>query len=189
MPINDLPKSLVDSVIDVVTQSAKNEEKLFERIIKEGLNKFGISDVSSLSENDVKALYAWTQIRLNEVMCSCGGELDEDDMPNDAEYHKGGDEEGEKKKEIDEEDDEKKDELKEAIALGPDEIATNGAVGVGDASIALPIHADVITDSSPLDNPVSVVSIIFEFIGFKTLLWPISFIDENSPKYINALKK
>ena len=58
MPINDLPKSLVDSVIDVVTQSAKNEEKLFERIIKEGLNKFGISDVSSLSENDVKALYA-----------------------------------------------------------------------------------------------------------------------------------
>lgn len=150
MPINDLPKSLVDSVIDVVTKSEETYNNTVQKIISEGLTHFGVSCVTELSEADQKALHAWTQIRLAEADCSCGTDVEEDDMPGDAPFHKDGDEAGEKKKEIDEE--ESEDELKESIALSADEIATNGAVGVGDATLALPKHADVIHDTDPYTN-------------------------------------
>jgi hypothetical protein len=149
MPINDLPKSLIDSVVDVVTKSAETQNKLLEKIVLEGLKKFGATSVAELSEGDQKALHAWTQIRLNEVACSCGSDIEEDDMPGDAPFHKDGDEDGEKKKELDEDESEDKTELKENIALGSDEIATNGAVGVADATLALPKHADVLHDTDP----------------------------------------
>ena len=227
MPINDLPKSLVDSVIDVVTKSEETYNNTVQRIVSEGLTHFGVSCVTELSEADQKALHAWTQIRLTEADCSCGTDVEEDDMPGDAPFHKDGDEAGEKKKEIDEEDDAEVDlteaslkstskniiksevldilkdidansevvslfnkafgsassitlkelgdkmrklstsstdkkvgavfgilslELTESIAIGADEIATNGAVGVGDATLALPKHADVIHDTDPYTN-------------------------------------
>lgn len=40
-------------------------------------------------------------------------------------------------------------ELKEGIAIEPDEVATNGAVAMGDAENAQPIHVDVLRDASP----------------------------------------
>ena len=46
----------------------------------------------------------------------------------------------------------KKNSLKESVALEADEIATNGAVGVTDADEQLPVHADVLRDSSPVDG-------------------------------------
>lgn len=39
-------------------------------------------------------------------------------------------------------------ELKEAIAIEPDEVATNGAVAMGNVDEAKPIHADVLRDAS-----------------------------------------
>jgi hypothetical protein len=139
MPINDLPKSLVDSVIEVVTKSEENHNTTIQRIVSEGLAHFGVTCISELSEGDQKALHAWTQIRLAEEGCSCGSqEVEEDDMPGDAPFHKDGDEDGEEKKD-----------LGESVALEADEIATNGAVGVADATQALPKHADVIQDTDP----------------------------------------
>lgn len=173
MPINDLPKSLIDSVVEVVTKSAENQNKLLEKIVLEGLEKFGVKSVSELSEGDQKAFHAWTQLRLTEADCHCGSEVEEDDMPGDSVYHDGGDEDAGKKKEIDEDEKADKDHdgdgevetssqeylgakdkaikaaMKESVALGSDEIATNGAVGVGNALLAQPKHADVIHDTDP----------------------------------------
>lgn len=173
MPINDLPKSLIDSVVEVVTKSAENQNKLLEKIVIEGLQKFGVKSVSDLSEADQKAFHAWTQLRLTEADCHCDSGLEEDDMPGDAVYHDDGDESSGKKKEMDEDDKADKDHdgtgevetssaeylgsrdkaikkaMSEQIALGADEIATNGAVGVGNALLAQPKHADVIHDTDP----------------------------------------
>jgi hypothetical protein len=229
MPINDLPKSLVDSVIEVVTKSEENHNTTIQRIVSEGLAHFGVTCISELSEGDQKALHAWTQIRLAEEGCSCGSqEVEEDDMPGDAPFHKDGDEDGEEKKDLGESvvlskskvtslikttfgsstkladydlgldgevyfDFEAKkinasvsevlgrgweaevrlnsnaskettvkdktvegllkkistSKLNESVALEADEIATNGAVGVADATQALPKHADVIQDTDP----------------------------------------
>lgn len=173
MPINDLPKSLVNSVVDVITKSEDDQNKLLEKVVLEGLKRFQIKNASNISEADLKALYAWTQIRLNEMACTCGDELDEDDMPGDSVYHKDGEEDAEKKKELDEDELADKDHdgdgevetssaeylgsrdraikaaMKESVALTADEIATNGAVGVGDTIIATPKRADVIHDTDP----------------------------------------
>lgn len=43
-------------------------------------------------------------------------------------------------------------ELKEGIAIEPDEVATNGAVAAGSVMKAMPIHADVLRDCSPADG-------------------------------------
>jgi len=45
-------------------------------------------------------------------------------------------------------------ELKEAIAIEPEEVAKNSAVAVGDSSKAMPKHADVIKDSVPTEGKV-----------------------------------
>lgn len=172
MPINDLPKSLIDSVVDVVTKSVENHNKLLEKIVVEGLERFGVKSVSELSEGDQRAFHAWTQIRLTEAECHCN-DVAEDDMPGDSVYHDGGDETAGKKKEIDEDEKADKDHdgdgdvetssqeylgardkaikaaMKESVALDADEIATNGAVGVGNALLAQPKHADVIHDTDP----------------------------------------
>lgn len=153
MPIKDLSQSLINSVVEVFTQSSENHNKLVQKVVAEGLKHFGVNSVSDLSESDQKAFRAWTQLRLSESDCHCG-EVEEDDMPGDEVFHKDGDESGEKK-DLGEEDSE--DELKdleklkitENIALAADEIATNGAVAVGDALVATPKHADVIHDTDP----------------------------------------
>jgi hypothetical protein len=173
MPINDLPKSLIDSVVEVVTKSVQNQNKVLERVVLEGLKKFGVNSISELSEGDQKAFHAWTQLRLTEADCHCGSELEEDDMPGDSVYHDGDDESSGKKKEMDEDDTADHDHdgdgevetssqeylgakdkaikaaMKESVALGANEIATNGAVGVGNALLAQPKHADVIHDTDP----------------------------------------
>lgn len=151
MPIKDLSKSLIDSVLDVCSRSVETHKKLTDKIVVEGLKHFGITDLSELSEFERRAFHAWTQLRLNEASCGCGEDVTEDDMPGDAPFHKDGVEDAEKKKDLGEEDD-SEDELTESIALDADEIATNGAVGVTDAEKQLPIHADVIKDSDVLEG-------------------------------------
>lgn len=231
--IRNLPKSLINDVSDVLTKSQQSQIITKKKIFSEGLKRFGASSISELSESDVKAFYSWVQSKLQEASCGCEEDVTEDDMPGDAPFHKHGDEEGEKKKEIDEEDLEDtvvaesissstkskiaahlsklastprgkdranvanqilnlmgKDSstkgtkfekafgkvlplatqysasasdlekavekalssLNESIALDADEIATNGAVGVTDADEQLPVHADVLRDSDPVDG-------------------------------------
>jgi hypothetical protein len=43
----------------------------------------------------------------------------------------------------------KNSDLKEGIAIEPDEVATNGAVAIGDAEAAKPVHVDVLRVASP----------------------------------------
>lgn len=150
MPIKDLSQSLINSVVEVFTQSSENHNKLVEKVVAEGLKHFGVKSVSDLSESDQKAFHAWTQLRLSESDCHCG-EVEEDDMPGDSVYHKDGDESSEKKKELDENSDEdvEKQVTSESVALGANEIATNGAVGVANTLVATPKHADVIHDTDP----------------------------------------
>jgi len=172
MPIKDLSQSLINSVVEVFTQSSENHNKLVEKVVAEGLKHFGVKSVSDLSESDQKAFHAWTQLRLSESDCHCG-EVEEDDMPGDSVYHKDGDESSEKKKELDEDEKADKDHdgdgevetssqeylgakdkaikaaMKESVALGANEIATNGAVGVANTLVATPKHADVIHDTDP----------------------------------------
>lgn len=144
MSFRDLPKSLIDSVVEITTESQHTHQKQTNRLIEQGLKRFGAKAINDLSENDQKALHAWVQIQLTESSCGCDSDIAEDDMPGDSVYHKDGDEEAEKKKELDEEDED----LKESIALGADEIATNGAVGVTDPDNQYPVHADVLKDTS-----------------------------------------
>jgi hypothetical protein len=158
MGLKDLPNSLVTAVAEVVSKSAEAKQRLAEKILDEAILRFGVTSVNELTEHELKTIHDWVQNQydlrssLFEATCGCDSEktVSEDDMPGDASFHKDGDESAEKKKEIDEEDSE--DALKESVALFADEIATNGAVAVGDASLALPKHADVIRDSSPLEG-------------------------------------
>lgn len=231
MALKTIPQSLIDSVVDVVTKSEETRSKTMQRIVSEGLKHFGVSSVSELSESDQRAFHAWTQLRLTEESCSCEGtseeacacedELVEDDMPGDSSYHKGGDEDAEKKVSLDEDSSSTKskiaahlskisstprgvdranvankilnllgkdpsfnkdndkfnralrkvvdlatdyrvnstelemaaqkaiDSLNESVSQLSHEIATNGAVAVGDASAATPKHADVLRDTDP----------------------------------------
>lgn len=232
MALKDLPKSLVDVVASVVKNSEQSRKVLYDTILSEGLKKFGVKKITNLTESEVKALYAWSQMEferrlVSESSCGCADTADamnEDDMPGDAPFHKDGDEDAAKKKELDEEDEEspevseedevdlaeampssvvkhkqriyymkdaefaqkyakftddelkslawshgygknsreyvnkrelgkkelEKSVVKENVAIGSTELATNGAVGVADASVALPKHVDVIKDSSPV---------------------------------------
>lgn len=146
--IKELSKSLIDAVTEVVTDSIKIKSNVEKTLAAEGLRKFGVSEVSKLSEDDRKRYYSWLQLKLQEASCGCGEDVTEDDMPGDAPFHKAGDEDAEKKKDLGEEDSED-DELSESVALEADEIATNGAVGVTNADEQLPVHVDVIRDSNP----------------------------------------
>lgn len=203
--IKTLPKSLVAAASEVVSNSEKAVIKIRSRLYSEGLKKFGVSDKSQLTESQLKALHSWVQIKLDEAACHC----DEDDMPGDAPYHKGGDEGAEKKKELDEGEaaqsavdaelkklgktlgelspEEKKDlfnrvdtrvdakneasdcDIYEGVSLDADEIATNGAVGVTDAEEQLPVHADVLRDSSPVDGKTE----LRLFVQFNTNTLPV----------------
>jgi hypothetical protein len=181
--IKDVSKSLINAVSEVVTKSSEHRAKLERAVFVEALKKFKVSSVSELAEQDKKAFHAYVQNQLTESDCSCGS-MDEDDMPGDEVYHKGGDEDAEKKKELGEDEDEEdssvdasdseeKDDIEERCWDGykptpgvkayekgscmkegadPDELATNGALGVTDASKQLPVHADVLKDSSPVDG-------------------------------------
>lgn len=203
--IRTLPKSLVAAASEVVSNSEKAVIKIRSRLYSKGLKKFGVSDKSQLTESQLKALHSWVQIKLDEAACHC----DEDDMPGDAPYHKDGDEDAEKKKELDEGEaaqsavdaelkklgktlgelspEEKKDLFKrvdarvdakneasdcdiyEGVSLEADEIATNGAVGVTDAEEQLPVHADVLRDSSPVDGKTE----LRLFVQFNTNTLPV----------------
>lgn len=190
MSLRNLPKSLIDSVQNVLTLSSSQKSQISGRVFAEGLKHFGISSLTELNEGQLKAFHAWTQIRLAEADCHCN--VDEDDMPGDAPFHKDNDEDAEKKKELDEGEaaqsavaaelkklgktldqlspEEKKDlfnrvdarvtakneasdcDIYESVSLEADEIATNGAVGVTDAEEQLPVHADVLKDTTPAEG-------------------------------------
>ncbi|NBV28358.1 hypothetical protein EBS02_04975 [bacterium] len=192
MSLRDLPKSLIDSVVEITTESQHKHDKQTSKLIEQSLKRFGVKSVSDLTENDQKALHAWVQIQLTESSCGCESDMTEDDMPGDSVYHKDGKEDAEKKTELDESEaaqavvkaelkklgktlgelspEEKKDlfnrvdarvtakneasacdildDIYEGMTLEANEIATNGAVGVTDAESQLPVHADVLKDTS-----------------------------------------
>jgi hypothetical protein len=190
MSLRNLPKSLIDSVQSVLTSSSVQKSQIYSQVCAEGLKHFGVTSLKDLTEAELKAFHAWTQIRLAEAGCHCN--VDEDDMPGDAPYHKGGNENADKKTELDEGDaaqaavsaelkklgktlgelspEEKKElfnkvdahvdaknedsdrDVYESVSLEADEIATNGAVGVTDADEQLPVHADVLKDSTPVEG-------------------------------------
>lgn len=239
----DLPKSLLDAVSEVVSTSQAQYEQRAKKIRQEALKKFGVKKESALSESLRKQFDTWVQIQLAEASCGCEQTVDEDDMPGDAPFHKGGNEDSEKKKELDEEDKDDvteaalkstskkvlksevielaKDvnagetaialfnkafgssesltlkelgskmqklsntpaldkkigavfgilslELTENVEIDADEIATNGAVGVTDANDQLPVHADVLRDTTPVDGKTEYRL----FVQFNTNTLPI----------------
>ena len=112
--IKELSKSLIDAVTEVVTDSIKVKSNVEKTLAAEGLRKFGVSSVSKLSEDDRKRYYSWLQLKLQEASCGCGEDVTEDDMPGDAPFHKDGEEDAEKKKDLGEE--ESDDELSEAVS-------------------------------------------------------------------------
>lgn len=191
MSLRDLPKSLIDAVCEVVSDSVENRQKLASDLHAEGLRRFGVKRESQLTEADQKALHAWVQIKIEESSCGCGEDMTkEDHMPGDeALYNKAnkikkqmdeddladkdhdGDGEVEtssdeylgsrdkaikaamkNEEESDEVSEEDEVELSENVTISPDQLSTNGAVGVGNASLAQPKHADVIRDTDPYTN-------------------------------------
>ena len=244
MSLKTLPKSLIAAAAEVFDQDAQRADNLTRTLAKESLSFFNVSDVSTLTESDIKAMHSWVtkeferRMALTEAECTCGATMAEDDKADadhdgDGEIESGSAEYlGAKDKaikaamkneddseevsendevDLDEEDDvdlsegvtyqvfvdnklesshssqsdakqrvdqiswsyknrtkepfmrdnksakpkieiKVKNDVKESVALSADDIATNGAVGVGDASLATPKHADVIKDSSPLDG-------------------------------------
>lgn len=160
MSLKDLPKSLVQAASEVVEKSTRSSDALAKKIISEGLAKMGIKNPKSLTEEQEKILYSWSKKEFERRQleeASCGCDVQEDDMPGDSVFHKDGDENAEKKKELDEEDDaaevSEEDEieasdLKENLAIDSDELATNGAVGVTDAASQPPVHVDVLKDTN-----------------------------------------
>lgn len=192
MTFSNLPKSLIDSVAQIMNDSSMKHKELEQKLTNLALKKFNAKSIDSLSESDQKAVHAWVQIKLQESSCGCESNLPEDHMPNDDVLYKNGkmkgdlgeeekadkdhDGDGEiessedeylgsrdkaiKKAIASEENDSEPEEvseddeieLHENIAIAPDEVATNGAVGVRSAEDALPIHADVLRDSNPVDG-------------------------------------
>lgn len=259
MSLKNLPKSLVDSVIEITTQSEAEHQKLTNKFFAEGLRRFGVKRQTQLSEADQKALFAWVQNKLSESSCGCehdvatedhmpGDEvlynknnkmkkqMDEDDKADadhdgDGEVESSSDEyldsrdkaikaamkNEEDSEEVSEEDEVTLDEgrmpssvaqhkqqlasmpaaefvkkygymddeklksmawshgygkgsleyvhkmekarqevtkkgLKENVAQSPDELSTNGAVGVTDPSAQMPVHVDVLRDSDPVSG-------------------------------------
>ena len=183
MSLKTLPKSLIAAAAEVFDQDAQRADNLTRTLAKESLSFFNVSDVSTLTESDIKAMHSWVtkeferRMALTEAECTCGATMAEDDKADadhdgDCEIESGSaeylgakdkaikaamkneddSEEVSENDKIDLDEEESEKNLKENVALSADDIATNGAVGVGDASIATPKHADVIKDSSPLDG-------------------------------------
>jgi len=99
MSLKDLPKSLVDSVSEVITNSVERDALITDRVFKEGLQTFGVEGIHQLSESDQKALFSWAQKEISRIMeaalvaesdCACCDDMAEDDMPGDSVYHKDG---------------------------------------------------------------------------------------------------
>jgi len=59
--------------------------------------------------------------------------------------------------------------MNESVAIASDELATNGAVGCTDADSQMPVHADVLKDSSPIDGKAE----LRLFLQFNTNSLPI----------------
>lgn len=171
MSIKELPESLIEASKDILDESAERYSALHERFMMLGLKRFGVKRESQLNELDRRALDAWVQVHLAEAS-SCGMSY-EDHMPNDEVFYNsdgeqrvdlGEEEESDDSDEIDEAVessdesgavvDKKKEEseIKESIAIEPDEVATNGAVAVGDADKAEPVHVDILRTSTPTEN-------------------------------------
>jgi hypothetical protein len=103
----------------------------------------------------------------SENKCGCE-KVQEDDMPGDEILHKDGDQDGEKKKDLGEMEDNTH-KLTENISIAPDQLAVNGAVGCLDADSQMPIHADVLRDTSPVDGKTE----LRLFVQFNTNSLPV----------------
>lgn len=168
MSFKNLPNSLVDSVTEIMNKSVQEDIEIINGVVAEGLKTFGVSALSELSEADQKAFHSWArkEVEMQKVLrllgettpaaveeedCGCGDSVDEDeekssDLAQTAHHNSWKEEtaaDATKCESV---------EIAEAIAVAPDQLAHNGAVGVRDATKAHPVHADVIRDSSPLDG-------------------------------------
>lgn len=162
MSFKDLSKSLVDSVNEVVVKSNQHRENFTKKIFEQGLKMFNANNINDLSETEQKMLYSWAFNAINESSCGCS-DVAEDDMPDDSVYHKT---ESSVSEDTTTED---TDDLKENVILTPDQLHTNTAVGVRDVNKAMPIHADVLKDSSPMDGKTEYRL----FVQFNTNTLPI----------------
>lgn len=71
MSFKSLPKSLIDSVVSIANSRISEKEALKNKLIGEGLRKFGVKKISQLTEIDYKAMYSWVQTKLAEAECHC----------------------------------------------------------------------------------------------------------------------
>lgn len=99
MSINNLPKSLIDSVISVSKKSEVRRNQITRKLMAEGLRRFGVKREIQLSELDQKVLHAWVQRRLDEALCC--DRYSEDHMPGDDVLYN---DDGEMKKDLGEQD-------------------------------------------------------------------------------------
>lgn len=153
--IRDLPKSLVDAASEVITTARTAHLELKEKTLADGLKYLGVSSKENLTEQQANSLYAWMLARLQEATC-VSGEPSIKQSPIDA-------------RDTPVVDSNQDLSLSEEIALDADEVATNGALGVTDAMTQLPIHADVLRDSSPVEGTTE----FRLFVQFNTNTLPI----------------
>lgn len=163
MSFKTLPESLVSSVSEVLSKSIQDDFQLINKIVEEGLSQFGVSSTEELSEQQKKEFFSWTKKKLQsekdakllgECDCESGIEQTEEeekasDLAKTA-FHNSWKEDtttnttedcGKEHKDI-----------TENIAIAPDQLASNGAVGVRDSAQRTPVHADVLRDTSVVEN-------------------------------------
>ena len=137
MSFKNLPSSLINSVVDILTQSNIDEQAIVSSVVADGLAAFGVSSIDDLKESDQKAFQSWAQKeietrRSQKLVSEKGADSGEDAVCNCVEEEMastGG---------VD---------IAENIAIGSDELAHNGAVGVR-STTKEPVHADVLTDTT-----------------------------------------
>lgn len=137
MSFKNLPSSLINSVVDVLTQSSIDEQAIVSSVVADGLIAFGVTSVEELAEADQKAFHSWAQkeieFRRTQALIAEEGS----DEPVDTA--------------VVSEESVEQEPISENIAIAPDQLAANGAVGVR-SNTHTPVHADVLTDNSPLDG-------------------------------------
>ena len=85
MSLKTLPKSLIAAAAEVFDQDAQRADNLTRTLAKESLSFFNVSDVSTLTESDIKAMHSWAtkeferRMALTEAECTCGATMAEDD--------------------------------------------------------------------------------------------------------------
>lgn len=138
-----------------------------------------------LKSKGITSLDKTLKMRIFDEESSCGCEkMQEDDMPGDDVFHKDG-EASEKKKEMDESSE--VEDIKEHIAISPDELAVNGAVGCTDADSQMPIHVDILKDTSPIDGKTELrLFVQFNTNSLPTIIPPV--VLPGAPN-INALRE